>query len=183
MKNYKILLIAAIAAIASGCSTTNSIPYKVSTSNVIAIQQALESQAKEVSVGNVSMKEGVEESPTCRLMGPIKVAPGKTPADYIKDAFIEELFMAQAYSPTSQSQISAQIDEINFSSVSPASWDIAMTVNSSNSTSYSVSVNYNFDTSWDAYSACKNVADAFGPAVQALLGEVVTHPDFPLLAI
>ncbi|WP_254618733.1 hypothetical protein [Vibrio metschnikovii] len=182
MKNYKVLLVVSVAAIASGCSTTNSIPYKASTANVIAIQQTLESQGKQVSVGTVSMMHGVEESPTCRLFGPVEVAPGKSLAQYIKDAFIEELFMAKAYSPTSQSVINAEIESIKFSSFSPASWDIAMSVSSSNSPGYSVSVNYGFDTSWDAYSACKNVAHAFGPAVQALLGKVVTHPQFSSLA-
>ncbi len=42
--------------------------------------------------------------------------------------------------------------------------------------------NYRFDTSWSAYSACKNVADAFGPAVQELLHQVVTNPQFAKLA-
>ncbi len=179
MKRFRILLIAGLAMVAAGCATTNSIPYKASTGNVIAIQQTLESSGKKVSVGNVSMAPGVEESPTCRLMGPIKVAPGKSLAQYIKDAFIEELFIAKAYAATSETVINAEIEGIKFSSVSPASWDIAMSVSSPGSTGYLVSVNYGFDTSWDAYSACKNVADAFGPAVQALLGKVVTHPQFP----
>lgn len=182
MKNYRILLALAIAALATGCSTTNSIPYKASTENVIAIQQTLEAQGKRVTVGTVAMAPGIEESPTCRLMGPIKVAPGKSLAQYIKDAFVEELFMAKAYAPNSQSVINAKIDSIKFSSVSPASWDIVMSVSSSNSPGYSVSINYGFSTSWDAYSACKNVADAFGPAVQSLLGKVVTHPQFSTLA-
>ena len=43
---------------------------------------------------------------------------------------------------------------------------------------YPVEVNYTFDTSWTAYSACKNVADAFGPAVSQLIHEVVTSPKF-----
>lgn len=181
MNNYRIVVAAGIAMLVTGCSTTNSIPYKASTGNVIAIQQTLESQGKKVSVGEVAMAAGVEESPTCRLMGPIKVAPGKTLAQYIEEAFIEELFMAKAYSPTSKAAINARIENIKFSSISPASWDIAMSVSSPNSSGYTVSVNYGFDTSFDAYSACKNVADAFGPAVQSLLGKVVTHPQFSTL--
>ncbi len=43
---------------------------------------------------------------------------------------------------------------------------------------YPVEVSYTFDTSWTAYSACKNVADAFGPAVSQLIHEVVTNPKF-----
>lgn len=182
MNSFKLLLGAGIAVLATGCSTTNSIPYKASTANVIAIQQTLESQGKKVSVGKVAMASGVEESPTCRLMGPIKVAPGKALSQYIKEAFVEELFMAKAYSPSSKSVIRAKIENIKFSSVSPASWEIAMSVRSTSSPGYKVSINYGFDTSWDAYSACKNVADAFGPAVQALLGKVVTHSQFSTLA-
>ena len=184
MKSGKALLVAGIAVIAAGCETTYSIPYKykASTGNVIAIQQTLESQGKKVSVGEVSMAPGVKQSPTCRLLGPIKVAPGTSLDQYIKYAFIEELFMAKAYAPTSKIVINAKIENIKFSSFPPGSWDIAMSVSSPSSPGYSVSVNYAFGTSWEAYSACQHVANAFGPAVQALLGKVVTHPQFPTLA-
>lgn len=181
MGKVKCLAGLGIALFMAGCSTTNSIPYKASTSNVISIQKTLNSKGGKVSVGEVAMAPGVEESPTCRLMGPIKVAPGKSPSQYIKDAFIEELFMAEAYEPDSGTVINAQIEDIKFSSISPASWEIAMSVNSTNSSGYMVSVDYHFNTSWDAYSACRNVADAFGPAVQELLGKVVKHPQFPAL--
>lgn len=41
-----------------------------------------------------------------------------------------------------------------------------------------MAVKYKYDTSFDAWSACKNVADAFAPAVQELLGKVVSNPKF-----
>ena len=94
---------------------------------------------------------------------------------------VEELFLARVYDPSSPLIIDAVIEEAKFSSVTPAAWDISMSVNSSSYQGYSVSVFYQFKTSWDAFSACQNVADAFGPAVQALLGKLVTHPEFPLL--
>ena len=166
----------------SGCETTNSIPYKASTSNVIAIQQTLKSQGKQVSLGSVQMAPGVEESPLCRLMGPVQVAPGKTISQYIADAFQEELFMAQVYQPNAPTVIEAQVEALSFSSVSPAAWNVTMSVKSNHSKGYTIMVKYPFDTSWTAYSACKNVADAFGPAVQELLKNVVTDPQFPSLA-
>lgn len=174
------ILIASVIAL-SGCSTTNSIPYKASTANVISIQQRLESKGKKVSIGSIAPASGVEESPMCRLMGPVIVAPGKTLSQYIKDAFQEELFMAQVYSPNAPTTINGKIQALSFSSVSPAYWKIAMAVSSNTSSGYSVSIEYPFNTSWDAYSACKNVADAFGPAVQELLKQVVTHPQFSSL--
>ena len=184
MKNTSILILAvATALILAGCETTNSIPYKASTTNIIAIEQNLSSQGKKVSVGTIEMAAGVEENPICRLMGPVVVAPGKTLPQYIKDAFIEELFAGKAYEVNAPTVIDARIDELKFSSITPADWKITMTVKSNNSPGYSVSVDYKFNTSWTAYSACKNVADAFGPAVQQLLHEVVTNPGFSKLSM
>ncbi len=176
-----ITVISSMLLLATGCSTTNSVPYKASTSNVISIQQSLGKTGKKVSINNISAAQGINESPVCRLMGPVNVAPGKTLSQYIKDAFQEELFLAGVYSPNSPSVISATITSLDFSSVSPASWDITMAIKSNNSSGYSVSAMYPFNTSFDAYSACKNVANAFGPAVQTLIKKVVTHPQFSSL--
>jgi hypothetical protein len=171
--------ICAAAAVLSGCNTTNSIPYKASTANVITIQQSL--QQNKVSVADVGYAPGVEISPMCRLMGPVTVAPGKTLPQYVKDAFQEELFLAQTYDVKAPA-IAGRIEELSFSSVSPAFWKITMSVKSPASNGYSVTVNYPFETSFAAYAACKNVADAFGPAVQELLKQVVSNPQFPALS-
>jgi hypothetical protein len=184
MINNKIALatLAGLALLVSGCETTNSIPYKASTANVISIQQNLQARGKKVSVGSFTLAPGVEENPLCRMMGPVKVAPGKSIPQYIQDAFQEELFMAQVYQANAPTVIDGRVEELSFKSVSPASWSITMSVKSNTSPGYTVSVKYPFDTSWSAYSACKNVADAFGPAVQELLKQVVTNPGFSALA-
>jgi len=166
----------------AGCETTNSIPYKASTANVITIQQTLQSSGKKVTLGDIKLAAGVEENPLCRLMGPVKVAPGKSLPQYIKEAFQEELFMAQVYQPGAKNVIEGQLEALSFSSMSPASWNITMSVKSNVSAGYTVTARYPFDTSFSAYSACKNVADAFAPAVQDLLKQVVNHPGFSALA-
>ncbi|PCJ43625.1 MAG: hypothetical protein COA71_01770 [SAR86 cluster bacterium] len=176
-------LITYTALFVTACETTNSIPYQTSTSNVMEIQQSLGEINAVVTLGTFELAVGVEERPTCRLMGPISVSPGKTLPQYVKDAFLDELFAAGVYKTNSDVVISAKIEEIKFSSISPASWDIAMRVSSNRSQGYTISVNYQFSTSFSAYSACKNVADAFGPAVQELLNRVVSHPDFSVLAV
>lgn len=174
-------LACAAVAMLSGCQTTNSsIPYEVSTENVITIQQAL--QSKKVSVSNVELAQGVSENLMCRMNGDIKVAPGKTLSQYIKDAFQKELFTAQAYDPHGPA-INGSIEDLSFSSVAPAYWKITMHVQSSASDNgYSVSVKYPFETSWIAMEACKNTANAFSPAVQELLKQVVANPQFSKLA-
>lgn len=173
--------VVAFTLLLGACSTTNSVPYKASTANVISIQNTVGDSNIKVSVGTFKVAAGVDDALTCRLMGPISVAPGKSIPTYIEEAFQEELFLARVYDPQSRVAINGEIQRLSFSSVSPASWDIGLRVSSIKSPGYSVAVNYQFDTSFDAFSACKNVANAFGPAVQALLKQVVNDPQFPQL--
>jgi hypothetical protein len=177
----KVASVIATVALLAGCSTTNSIPYKASTNNVITLQNTLKASNTKVTLGTFSMANGVTEELLCRLMGPVKVAPGKTMSTFIKEAFQEELFLAQAYDTNAPVKIEGQIEKITFSSVSPANWEVSMRVSSNKSPGYTVAVKYNYDTSFDAWSACKNVADAFAPAVQELLRQVVSNPQFTQL--
>ena len=162
----------------TGCETTSSIPYSASTQNVLNFQKQL--PETNVSLGSFVDSNHMEEL-TCRLLGPIDVSRGKSKAEYIKDAMQTELFLAQVYSVDSDVIIEGKLDAVNFSSVSPANWEFEFTVSSNLYTGYTVKTKYEFNTSYSAYSACKNVADAFGPAVQDLINTIVTHPDFSKL--
>ena len=162
----------------SGCETTNSIPYKASPANTINFQNKLAGKSKKVSVGQITVAAGIDEKPSCRLLGPIVVAPGKTIRQYIKEALQEELLLASSYDPASGIVIEAEIDELSVSSVSPAAWNVGLRVRSNKSQGYRVVGNYKFDTSFTAVSACKNTADAFGPAVQELIKKIVEDKGF-----
>jgi hypothetical protein len=176
--NFFILIISGI--VLTGCETTSSVPYTASTENVLQFQSALLSSNLKVKLGDFIESEAIVDL-TCRLMGPIDVSRGKTKAEYIKEAMQTELFLAQVYSVDSDIVIVGKLDSLDFSSVSPASWKFEFTVSSNKSAGYSVSTNYPFNTSYSAYSACKNVADAFGPAVQDLINTIVTDPKFATL--
>ena len=180
-KSAALIVTMSLVSLLTACSTTNSVPYKSSTANVIAIQNALKASGKKLSVGNFKAGAGVDENLACRLMGPINVAPGKTFSTYVQEAFQEELFLAQAYDPNSPIVINGELEKLSFSSVSPANWNIALRVSTKNNPGYTSAVTYTFDTSFDAYSACQNVANAFGPAVQELLKKVVNDPQFSKL--
>jgi hypothetical protein len=164
----------------SGCETTTSNPYTASTENVLKFQSILKDSDQKVALGSFT-ENGEIGSLTCRLSGPVDVSPGKTRAAYIKEAMQTELFMAQVYAVDADVEISGHVDSLKFSSISPASWEIGFTVSSNKSPGYSVITNYPFKTSYSAYSACKNVADAFGPAVQQMIRDVVSHPQFAAL--
>jgi hypothetical protein len=160
-----------------------SIPYKASPMNIIAIKETFESNGTTLKVGEVALAAGVKESLTCRMMGPVNVSPGKTVSQYIKEAMDEELLLAGVYSTKADVTIIGEVTELSFSSISPANWEISMNVlTSENREYYSVRTKYEFNTSWDAWSACKNVANAFSPAVQELIRQVVTHPNFSKLS-
>jgi hypothetical protein len=76
-----------------GCSTTNSNPYKASTTNVLTVQNALKPTNTKVQLGNFALANGVTEELTCRMLGPVNVAPGKNLTTFIKESFQEELFL------------------------------------------------------------------------------------------
>jgi hypothetical protein len=172
-----VLSLITLAAVMSGCETTSAIPYTASTPNVLQFQSVLTSSNAKVKLGTFVDGEDVSEL-TCRLMGPVDVSRGKTKAEYIKEAMQTELFLAQVYSVDSDIILNGKLDSVDFSSVSPASWKFGFTISSNKYAGYSVNTKYSFNTSYSAYSACENVADAFGPAVQDLINNIVTHPDF-----
>lgn len=183
MRKFVCLSLAALAAVSlAACETTSTRPYKASTQNVIEIENAFSGTSEKVRIGNFSAASGVNVEPTCRMMGAVDVAPGKNVVQYIKEAMQEEFYMADAYSDSADVTIEGKIDQFDFNSVGRGSWNLGMTVSSSAyPEGYSVTKTYDFSTSFTAVSACQNVVDAFGPAVQELLAEVVNHPEFSTL--
>ncbi|MDH0049253.1 hypothetical protein [Comamonas terrigena] len=177
-----LLPVAAAATIAllAGCSTTSGgTQYKASTQNVIRIQE--QANGAKVRLVDFTAAAGVSESPWCRANGPISIGSGKSPAQFIHDALQEELFLAQVYSPSASTTISGRLDAMSFSSVSPANWEISLTLSSSTGASYQTKNHYEYETSWAALSACKNVADAFAPAVTDTLKKAISDARFKTL--
>jgi hypothetical protein len=179
MKKKVLATVLAAVVVLSGCETVTSLPYSASTENVLTIQSKLASSTS-VKLGTFT------ESPdagslTCRLSGPIDVSPGKTQSAYIREAMQSELFLAKAYDTASDVEISGNLDSYSFSSIAPASWKLSLTVSSNKSPGYTVDVEHKFKTSYSASGACKNVALAYNPAVQALIAKVIEHPDFKKL--
>lgn len=170
-----------LSLLATGCSTTSGgAQYKAATENVIAIQEQLGDV--KVKLFDFTAAPGVNDSHMCRALGSLSIGAGKTPSQFIHDALQEELFMARAYATNAPVAISGRVDAMSFSSVAPANWSLTLTLSSSNGSSYQVQSVYEYATSWSAPSACKNVSDAFAPAVQALLKKAVSDARFKALA-
>lgn len=163
----------------NGCSTTsNTVPYDPTPTSTLTIQEASNDGAAKVNFLQVDAAPGAIEGLTCRAMGDIDVTAGKEPEAFVLEAFQEELMEAGAFSTRAPVSIRGTIDAMKFSSVSPASWTLGITLSGSNGVRYSVLTDYTFKSSWDAISACRNVANAFTPAVQDLVLKAVSHPQF-----
>lgn len=177
----KLLAASAVILFLGACESTSSLPYTTSAQNVIAAQRALVEADAQISVGQFTAAEGVEK-PTCRMMGQLDVAPGKDVATFIRDAFEAEIFATGRLDPEATA-VRGEVESIEMNTLGTGSWTLSLRVSSeANPQGYSVTTQHSFASSYSAYSACQNAATAFNPAVQALLNDVVTHPDFGSLA-
>ncbi len=177
----KLLFLSAIAMLASGCVTHATSRYASSTANVNALRDM---HGNPLNVGAFSATIFGQKEIWCGapalLAGPIRTEDGKPFAEFVRNAFLDELKIANVYSLSAPISITGNLDSIDFSIIS-GKWDMALTVNSSNGKSMSVSESYAFTWHFSANTACNHIAQAFMPAVQDLVGKVVRSPEFATL--
>jgi curli biogenesis system outer membrane secretion channel CsgG len=180
----KVLIIAItlmLFGIISGCATiTADRPYYSSTDNIIKLKSKLSEPGTKVKLGTFTESDSIGGI-SCRGDGSINVSPGKTQAKYIEDALKTELYNAGLYAVDADTELVGELVSLKASSVSQAYWEIELFISSNKSAGYSVKTRFEFETSWMAGIACKNLVDAYGPAVQRLISEIVDHPDFIVL--
>jgi len=170
--------IAVIGAILiSGCAY-NTAPYGASVANVTKIKAA---NIKAVSVAPFSSTNPGNSTITCRAAGPVTVKPSFE--SYIQSALIDELKLSSVYDPDSKIVISGRLESIDFSSgITDGNWSIALTISNNQSQSFTTKSTSPFSGSFVADKACQEVAQAFSPAVQKLIHDVVSNPQFANLA-
>ena len=166
-----------IAAFVSGCSTYSAARYSVSTDNVVSLRSL---NGKVLNVGPFTAATPGQREITCGAVGPIKTPDGEPFSEYVRKALLDELRIANAYSPTSAVTLTGNLDSIDFSSIS-GNWNLSLTVKSSNGKSMSVSESFAYPTSFWGEIACNNTAQALMPAVQDLVGKVVRSQEFSSL--
>jgi len=171
----KSFAVVVLAAFISGCSTYAADRYSISADNVTALRNVGSNQ---INVGEFTSTEPGLSVLTCRAVGPIKTPDGETFAEFVKEAFVSELKIAELYSPDGPVTLTGNLDEIDFSSGS-GTWNIALTVDSSNGQSISVREDYSFQTSFAGAVACNQTAQALMPAVQDLIASLIADPRFP----
>jgi hypothetical protein len=173
----RVLWVLAAFALAS-CDTFTVPPYSATADNNLALKAALGDQ--HVAVGQFTMAAKPDD--TCRGTGPIQLPGGMTFEGYLQKAFTDELKLAGLYDAQAPLTLTGRITDLRFTSMGSGTWDIALTLDSSNGKTLSATEHYDFHTSYTGNSACRNVAEAFQPAVQELVGKVAAAPDFRVLA-
>jgi len=166
-----------LALFISGCSTYAANRYSISVDNVTALKKISGTQ---LNVGPfTATKPGLTEM-MCRGVGPIKTPDGETFENYVREAFIDELKLSELYSENAPVTLTGNLDNIDFSSNS-GTWDLSLTIKSSNGKVLSVSETHSYKTSFYGETACNQTAQALMPAIQDLISKIIEHPEFPLL--
>jgi len=161
----------------TGCSTYAVSRYAVSVENVATLRTM---RGQPINVGRFTAKLDDVSSIMCRGVGPIKTPDEESFAEYVRKALISELMMAEVYAATAPVTLTGTVDHADFSSTS-GSWQIGLTVVSSNGKSVSIDEQYAFTSSFFGETACNQTAQAFMPAVQDLIKKLVSDQAFKSL--
>ena len=176
----KSALLVLAMVLLSGCETPTTQRYSISADNNVSIK----------ALGTSGLGIGVFTPPanfseTCRALGPLKVSDNLTHTQYIQRAFEDELKVAGVYvAAAARVTLTGKVTRLEFSSsrgLTGGSWNIDLTLSSSNGKQIAVAEYYEFNSGFSAPEACRQTAEAFSRAVQNLVGKSVRDPGFPLL--
>jgi hypothetical protein len=140
---------------------------------------------KGVALG--SFLSDVDVHPICRG-GWSKISPGgeQTFEDYIRHVFADELKLAgKDGGVRPRVMLTGHVERLKFSSIldwlSRGYWDIELRLDSSNGHTLTVERRTEFETGYRDLPVCERVAAQYRIAVQALIGALLSSPDFPSL--
>lgn len=177
MKKSVFVLLALMVFSLTACSTFMPQRYSISADNHVTLKSI---GAQNISVG--TFKGPTDFDAMCRGAGPIAPPDGMSFEAYIQNALADELKVAGIFDKQSPKvTLTGIVDQLAFSSsrgLTGGSWDIGLRVNSSNGKYILVSEHYEFNSGFNAITACKQTAEAYLPAVQNLIGKLVKSPDF-----
>ena len=171
------------AAILGGCETAYTTQrYAISADNNEVIRRTLTNT--EIGFSAFTGPPAPFDA-QCRMRAPLRVADGLSHTQYIQKAFEDELKVARVFSSANPPVLlQGHVRYLEFSTTmagTGGSWLIAFVLTSSNGSQVYLNEYYTFDTGYLAIEACRNAAEAFLRAVQNLVGQTFSHPDFPTL--
>jgi hypothetical protein len=137
---------------------------------------------KKINIGPFTSSNPGQADFGCKSMGSIKTPGNEAYSMYVRKALISELDHLSAFSPQAEVTLSANLDRIDYDSSEKKHFSLMITVNSSNGKSLAVRGKYEIPGSPGLFDAsCQDLARAFRPAVQNLIGNLIRSPEFPVL--
>jgi hypothetical protein len=171
------LIVLALSIVIAGCSTFTTPRYSINADTNVALKAL---NVSNTGVGSFSGPANFDTS--CRAAGPLAPPDGMSHTEYLKKAFEDELKVAGAFGANNPRVVlSGVVNKLEFSStrgLTGGSWDIDVTLSSSNGSKMSASEHYEFQSGFVADTACKQTAEAYMPTVQNLIKKIVHSPDF-----
>lgn len=178
---FKNILLTTVASLSlAACITTTASQYTTSTNNVLLIQSVMSDVSSKLSVQDITVADGLDVTPRCRLVGGLDIGATQTVPAYMTEAFRAEFFTSGSYDVNAETILQVKLTSFNFNSFD-GRWELGIDVSSPFSGGYHVDYIHNFSSSYFAGNACQNGADAFGPAVAKLIEQVVINPEFKKL--
>ncbi|VVT13397.1 conserved exported hypothetical protein [Sphingomonas sp. EC-HK361] len=174
----RTMIVVTSALALSACATPVTPRYSVGTDNVLALRNL---NATGIYVGEFG--EPAKDDVKCRGIGRMRLQDDLTHAQFIRKALTDELKVAGSYAPSpARVTITGQLIDIDSSSgLGDGHWSMTLALRSTNGASMTVSNTYKFRAGMAATAACDNVAQAFVPAVQDVIGKAVASPQFAAL--
>jgi hypothetical protein len=125
MRRLLALIVTIIAF--TGCSTFDVGRYGVSVENNAALKKL---GGGKVSVGEFTAAEPGKNEIPCRAVGPIKTPDRRSFEDYLRQALIDELTVAELLAESAPIILTGRLNKIDFDSMA-GEWFIDLTLTSS----------------------------------------------------
>lgn len=179
MKKIPGIMLILLMSFISGCITYHGQNYGVSADNISSLNKLQSNTKTKIkSVEFTSYSPGRSRM-GCRAAGPISTPNGEPFDQYIKEAFIDELKIANLYDPNKGIEVKGHLKKIaTGSGIGNARWVIHVDYSSPGKETFSVNIEHKTRSSWLADKACLELAHGLGPAVQKLLKETFSNPEF-----
>ena len=173
---YKLSALVVLVSLISGCAPYSVVPYGASVNNVNVIKSY---NLKPVSVGKFQLSTPNSILIRCSGRGFDDVEVSPSSEAYIEKALIDELSLAGIYDPSSPLVITGELKKIELDPHYYSSWRFTLTLTNNKNQSYTTSSKFEFTA---FRRGCEQAAQAFVPAVQKLISDVVQDPRFRQIA-
>jgi hypothetical protein len=175
--NKRSLFALPVALMVASCSTFTTPRYAANADTNVHLKSL---GLSSIAVGSFSGPKEFDNA--CRAAGPLSPPDGLSHTEYLRKAFEDEFKFAGLHAAANARVVlSGVVNKLEFSSargLTGGSWDIDVTLSSSNGKRMSAKERYEFESGFVADTACKQTAEAYMPTVQNLIKKIVHSPEF-----